>query len=102
VKRWKKTLEAQDAYKKVYDKWISKRKAAAQQAKAVRKASQSQSAEKIETKPVVPTKTVQAPRKVEEKKPVANTKSAQQPAKNVPKQTTTTKPAATTTKPKKN
>lgn len=35
VKRWKKTLEAQDAYKKVYDKWIVKRKAAAQQAKAV-------------------------------------------------------------------
>jgi hypothetical protein len=39
VKRWKKTLAAVEEYKKVYDKWIAKRKAAAHQAKVARKAS---------------------------------------------------------------
>ena len=69
VRRWKRTLEAQEAYKKVYDKWIAKKKAAAQQAKAVRKASQTQSAEKVEAPK-------QAPRKVEEKKVVQQTTKA--------------------------
>ena len=40
VKRWKKTLAAADEYKKVYDKWIAKRKAAAHQVKVARKASE--------------------------------------------------------------
>ena len=40
IKRWKKTLAATAEYKKVYDKWISKRKAAAHQIKVARKASE--------------------------------------------------------------
>lgn len=51
IKRWKRTLAAADAYKKVYDKWVAKKKAAAHSAKVARKASQV--AEKpIEKKPV--------------------------------------------------
>jgi small subunit ribosomal protein S6e len=56
VKRWKKTLAAVEEYKKVYDKWISKRKAAAHQAKVARKASLT--GEKVETKQQQPTKAV--------------------------------------------
>ena len=40
VKRWKKTLAATAEYKKVYDKWVAKRKAAAHQVKVARKASE--------------------------------------------------------------
>ena len=41
IRRWKKTLAATEEYKKLYDKWIAKRKAAAHVAKVARKASQS-------------------------------------------------------------
>lgn len=55
IKRWKKTLAATEAYKKVYDKWITKKKAAAHSVRlAARKASQAEkAAEKpVEKKPV--------------------------------------------------
>ena len=63
VKRWKKTLAATEEYKKVYDKWIAKRKAAAHQAKVARKGSVSASGEKADTKAV------------DTKKPVVDTKA---------------------------
>ena len=49
IKRWKRTIAATEEYKKVYDKWVARRKAAAHQAKLARKASQS--VDKNETKP---------------------------------------------------
>lgn len=80
IKRWKKTLAATEEYKKLYEKWITKKKAAA---KAERKASQGDS--KQETKPV------------EVKKPVVDTKAKKttEPAKKVDntKGKTTTTPA---------
>ena len=63
VRKWKKSLAAADEYKKVYDKWISKRKAAAHEAKAIRKASES-----AEKKAPVADK---APKKVEAPKKAA-------------------------------
>ena len=64
IRRWKRTIAATEEYKKVYDKWVAKRKAAAHQAKLARKASQSVDKE---TKPKEVKKEV--PKK-QEKKPV--------------------------------
>lgn len=66
IRRWKRTLEATEAYNKVYDKWINKKKAAAHQARvAARKASQAEKEEKAPTKPV---QKKAEPKKVEAKK----------------------------------
>ena len=68
IRRWKRTLEATEAYNKVYDKWINKKKAAAHQARiAARKASQAEKEEKVVTKPV---QKKSEPKKVEAKKAV--------------------------------
>ena len=66
IRRWKRTLSATEAYNKVYDKWVAKRKAAAHQARvAARKASQAEKEEKVPVK-AVPKKS--EPKKVETKK----------------------------------
>lgn len=91
IKRWKKTLAAVEEYKKVYDKWIAKRKAAAAQAKQARKDSlsakkseKSEEKKAVDTKPKKPEvlkkvdaikKPFEQPKKVEAKKPESSKKT---------------------------
>ena len=77
VRKWKKCQAAGEEYKKVYDKWVAKKKATAHEARAIRKASQA--GEKTETKDV--------------KKVVVADKSkkVQAPVKTTPKTVTATK-----------
>jgi len=72
IKRWKRSLSLTEEYKKVYDAWANKKRAAANDVKQQRKAS-----------------------KVEDSKPVVA------PAKTVPAKTTTTKNAPVKTAPVK-
>ena len=56
IKKWKASLAAKEAYTKIYDKWMSKKKAAAHEAKVARKASQTEKpkvVEKVVEKPKV-------------------------------------------------
>lgn len=98
VKRWKKTLAATEEYKKVYDKWIAKRKAAAHQAKVARKASLASGTEKAaeskskpkdvkkgtETKADPKIKKADTGKKTEDVKKVDTTKKAPETKKTEP------------------
>jgi len=55
IKRWKRSITLTEEYKKVYDAWANKKRAAANDVKQLRKASKVD-----ETKPVVAAKTVPA------------------------------------------
>ena len=73
LKRWKRTLAATEEYKKVYDKWVSKKKADAHEARiAARKISQAAEKGEKKAEKIVDKKTEKKAEKQPEKKPATN------------------------------